>query len=182
MVKQTIQIFARVKPTVRKQQQGVRVGAARAPARRGLSGRGRGGTRGSPARVRGSAPGAGYGQASSTLCSGTRTAHGRQHIAVRGRGQTPPVHFHPTQTCGPRLTCTEPPVYSGTHVFMQLQTRARTCTSACMRDHRLASAVRPYCTFLENSYSGLPTQVHSNFCFILGQNVQARDTCLHTRR
>ena len=58
MVKQTIQIFARVKPTVRKQQQGVRVGAARAPARRGLSGRGRGGTRGSPARVRGSAPGA----------------------------------------------------------------------------------------------------------------------------
>lgn len=41
-MKQTIQIFARVKPTVRKQPQGVRVGAARVPGPRGRPGRGEG--------------------------------------------------------------------------------------------------------------------------------------------
>ena len=127
-MKQTIQIFARVKPTVRKQQQGVRVGAARAPARRGLSGRGRGGTRGSPARVRGSAPGAGYGQTSSTLCSGTRTAHRRQHIAVRGLRQTPspfppdtdlraPINLHRT-TCVLRDTRVHAAADPCTHMYV----------------------------------------------------------------
>lgn len=53
MVKQTIQIFARVKPTVRKQPQGVWVGAARLPAAAGLPGQGRGGMHRTWAKGRG---------------------------------------------------------------------------------------------------------------------------------
>lgn len=95
-MKQTIQIFARVKPTVRKQQQGVRVGAARAPARRGLPDRGRGGTRGAWAGVSGSAPGAGCGPELSTLGHGARAASQTPAHCGQGRGQTD-TQYTPTQ-------------------------------------------------------------------------------------
>ena len=89
-----------------------------------------------------------------------------------------PVHSHPTQPCGSRLTFTEPHAYPRTH-----SAAADTCTCryVCVYAHiECASAVHRYCTFLEDSHAALPTQVHSSFSFVLRQNVQARETCLST--
>lgn len=144
MVKQTIQIFARVASHC---PEAATRGTGRSSAGAGAAGPLRPGE-GAAREVPG--PGEGFGSRRGMRPSVQHTrfwhpevAHRRQHIAFRGRGQTPSP-FPPDTDL---RTAYENHLHYSGHVLTAAD-RARTCTSACMRDRRLASAVRPYCTFL----------------------------------
>lgn len=156
MVKQTIQIFARVKPTARKQQQGVRVRAVRAPARRGLPGLQRGGTRGVWARGRGSNA---AGKLAKCVCEAPKPPA----LCRQGRGQTD-AQARPPSTAPRAQTF---PALSHIHAPGHTHSRRGRCMHVCLYTHITAPPLRTLIAPFLQTATQLFTNIYilSNLCF-----------------
>lgn len=163
-MKQTIQIFARVKPTVRKQQQGVR--AARVAARRGLPGRG------------GTAHGALGWDGGLTLVPHTLLRRPGRHADPSAplsgtRADTQASLVRQEYRPG-RGRCAQTPTRAPGHACSRVEDGA--CVRLCAHPGSapqhgaliplFCGAVTPLCT--------LCTQMRPKVCFSSGQNVSAR--------